>query len=138
MLRDMVEDINAGYLNIPGEITQTHQISLTDLHSDEMRKWVFERVKLARIFFQSGRSYIAQVKNFRCRLAGFAYLSRFEYMLGIIERDGYCLQLEYAERKSFRAGLWMGWRTLISVLNIRWINLELEPQAALTEHCEEG
>jgi phytoene/squalene synthetase len=137
MLRDMCEDISAGYINLPGDYIQAHQISFEELHSYAIREWVFERVKLARKFFQSGRSYIAQVKNFRCRLAGFAYLSRFEYMLRLIERDGYCLQLEYPERKSLWAGLWMGWRTIISTLNIRWIKLDLEPQAALIDRCEE-
>jgi phytoene/squalene synthetase len=137
MLRDMAEDINAGYINLPSDYIQTGKISFEELHSEAIRRWVFERVKLARNYFQSGRSYITHVKSFRCRLAGFAYLSRFEYMLRLIERDGYCLRLDYPERKSFRAGLWMGWRTLISVLKIPWIKVELGPQAALADRCED-
>jgi hypothetical protein len=37
-------------------------------------------------------------------------------MLRAIERDNYCLRPEYPERKSLRAGLWMIWLTLTSLL----------------------
>jgi phytoene/squalene synthetase len=136
MLRDMVEDIHAGYINIPGWQITTHPVSLEELHSRFIREWVYERVKLARGYFRSGRRYIAKVKNFRCRLAGFAYLSRFEWMLRRIERDEYNLQPDYPERKSLKAGIWMGWRTFISLLNIPWINLDPDRQAPLSEHGE--
>jgi len=138
MLRDMVEDITAGYFNVPGEYIKAQQISLEDLHSLAFRKWVFDRAKLARQYFDVGRKYIAQVKSFRCRLAGFAYLTRFEWMLRAIERDGYYLRADYPERKSLRAGLWMGWRTLASVLNLPWIRLEPRTQVALSDQCEDG
>jgi phytoene/squalene synthetase len=138
MLRDMVEDISAGYFNIPGEYIIAQQISLEELHSLSFRKWVFGRVKLARKYFKVGRKYISHVKNFRCRLAGFAYLTRFEWMLRVIERDGYCLRPEYPERKSVRAGLWIAWRTFMSVLNIPWMSLESGTQVALADQCEEG
>ena len=138
MLRDMVEDISAGYFNVPGEYIKAQQISLEDLHSLLFRKWVFERVKLARQYFDVGRKYISQVKSFRCRLAGFAYLTRFEWMLRAIERDGYCLRLDYPERKSLKAGLWIGWRTFLSVLNLPWLRLEAGMQVALSDQCEDG
>lgn len=138
MLRDMVEDISTGYFNVPGEHIKDQHISFEELHSLTFRMWVFERVKLARQYFKAGRKYIAQVKNFRCRLAGFAYLARFEWMLRLIEKDGYCLRADYPERKSFRAGLWMTWRTLISVLNIPWLRLDPGAQVALVDQCEEG
>jgi len=138
MLRDMVEDISAGYFNIPGEYIKAQQISLEDLHNLSFRKWVFERVKLARQYFDVGRKYISQVKSFRCRLAGFAYLTRFEWMLRAIERDGYCLRAEYPERKSLRTGLWIGWRTLVSVLNLPWMRLEPGMQVALSDQWEDG
>jgi phytoene/squalene synthetase len=138
MLRDMVEDTSAGYFNVPEEYIKAQQISLEGLRNLSFRKWVFERVKLARQYFKAGREYIADVKSFRCRLAGFAYLARFEWMLRVIERDGYCLRPEYPERKSLRAGLWMAWRTFISVLNIPWLSLEPGAQVALTDQCEEG
>jgi phytoene/squalene synthetase len=137
MLRDMFEDISAGYINVPGEYISEQHIVLDDLHSLPLRKWVFGRIKLARQYFSAGRRYIAQVKSFRCRLAGFAYLARFEWMIGAIERDGYCLRPEYPERKSYKAGIWMLWRTFVSMLNIPWMSLEPGPQIALTDQCEE-
>ena len=137
MLRDMVEDISAGYFNVPAEYIKAKQISLDDLHNLSFRKWVFERVKLARQCFEDGRKYISQVNNFRCRLAGLAYLTRFEWVLRAIEKDGYCLRAEYPERKSLRAGLWMSWRTFSSVLNLPWIRLHSDKQLAFSDICEE-
>jgi phytoene/squalene synthetase len=136
MLRDIVEDISTGYFNVPSEYNNSQPISLEDLHSLSFRKWVFERVKLARQYFNVGRKYISQVKSFRCRLAGFAYITRFEWMLRAIERDMYCLRADYPERKSLKAGLWMGWRTFASVINLPWMRLEPSPQVALSDQCE--
>ena len=137
MLRDMFEDISAGYFNVPGEYIKEQNISLADLQSLSFRKWVFGRVKLAREYFSVGRQYISEVKSFRCRLAGFAYLARFEWMMGAIERDGYYLRPEYPERKSIKAGMWIAWRTLMSVLKIPWMSFEPAPQIALIDQTEE-
>ena len=73
---------------------------------------------LARKYFMTGREYISRVKNPRCRLAGFAYLARFEWMLRLIERDDYRLRADYPERKSFRALIWIAWRVLASSVNL--------------------
>jgi phytoene/squalene synthetase len=137
MLRDMMEDISAGYFNVPGEYIKEQQISLDELRSLSFRKWVFSRIMLARHYFSAGRKYISNVKSFRCRLAGFAYLTRFEWMMRAIEQDGYYLRPEYPERKSFKAGMWMLWRTFVSMLNIPWVSLDPGPQVALTDPCEE-
>ena len=138
LLRDTVDDISAGYINIPGEYLKEQQISLEELHSLPFRKWVFGRIKLARQYFMIGRRYIAQVQNLRCRLAGFAYIARFEWILRAIERDGYRLRAEYTGRKSLKAGLWMAWRVFTSLLNLPWMKLELGTQMALSDQCEEG
>jgi phytoene/squalene synthetase len=116
MLRDSVEDVQAGYFNIPREYLETHGCSLQDVENRAYRKWVCGRVQLARMYFKAGREATAQVKNLRCRLAGYAYIARFEWMLRTIERDNYCLRAEYPERKSLRAGLWMSLLTLVSIL----------------------
>ena len=137
MLRDLVEDISAGYFNVPGKYIAEHHITLEDLHSLPFRKWVFDRVKLARQYFKVGRKYITNVKSSRCRLAGFAYIARFEWMMRTIEKDGYCLRPEYPERKSLKAGLWMFWRVFLSVVNIPWMSLEPGQQMALVDQCEE-
>lgn len=120
MLRDAVEDAGDGYFNIPREVLALRGISPQDVTSRAYREWVRERVQLARRYFKRGRQCTAQVKNWRCRLAGFAYAARFEWMLRAIERDNYCLRPEYPERKSLGAALWMGWLTLTSVLASVW------------------
>jgi phytoene/squalene synthetase len=117
MLRDAREDARNGYFNIPGEYLQEHGISPWDADSQAYREWVYRRVRLAREYFQLGRECLAQVRNSRCRLAGYAYTARFEWMLNAIERDNYCLRSEYPERKSLPAAVWMGWSTLESMIS---------------------
>jgi phytoene/squalene synthetase len=137
MLRDMVDDIALGYINIPGDVLEGGHISLDDLHSRSFRKWVFERAQLAQRYFEDGRKYIAQVKSFRCRLAGFTYLARFEWMLRAIEREQYCLRPEYPERKRMRVVLWMAWYVFTSLMNIPWMKYKPVELATLTDQCEE-
>lgn len=112
MLRDAVEDIESGYFNISAEHLRTRGISPQDITSQAYRDWVCGRVQTARAFFRLGRECTAQVKNLRCRLAGYAYTARFEWMLNAIERDHYCLCAAYPARKSWSAGVWMIWHTL--------------------------
>ena len=122
MLRDAIEDAEAGYFNVPREYLQTHGVSPQDVESWAYRAWVCQRVELARMYFKAGRECTARVKSLRCRLAGYAYTARFEWMLRTIERDNYCLRSEYPEHKSLWAGLWMGWMTLVSVFAPSWFD----------------
>jgi len=116
MLRDAIEDAEADYFNIPSEYLEVHKISPQDVESWAYRAWVCQRVELARKYFKAGREATAQVRSLRCRLAGYAYTARFEWMLRAIERDNFCLRYEYPDRKSLQAGLWMLWRTLTSAI----------------------
>jgi phytoene/squalene synthetase len=116
MLRDTLKDVKSGYFNIPREYLDTHGISPHDVKNRAYRDWVCGRIQLARGYFKLGCECTEQVRNWRCRLAGYAYAARFEWMLDAIERDNYCLRSEYPDRKSLRAGLWMGRSTLISML----------------------
>jgi phytoene/squalene synthetase len=125
MLRDACEDTEAGYFNIPLEYLQEQALSCQEMGRPVYRNWVSGRVELARGYFRSGREYIFQVQSFRCRLAGFAYVARFEWMLRAIERDEYRLRPDYPERKSLRAGLWMAWRTLLSAFG--WYRPGIDP-----------
>jgi phytoene/squalene synthetase len=120
MLRDAIEDNRVGYFNIPAEYLRSHRISPQEVDSPAYRRWVRGRVRLARQYFRAGRECLAQVKNWRCRLAGYAYAARFEWMLGVIERENYCLRADYPERQGPRAGLWMGWSTLASLVGAPW------------------
>ncbi|HEX6034867.1 MAG TPA: squalene/phytoene synthase family protein, partial [Anaerolineales bacterium] len=122
MLMDSFDDVQAGYYNIPREVLEANHIQpqdRTSLHSNAYRSWVQSRVLLARQYFQAGREYLARVQNPRCRLAGFAYTARFEWLLDTIEREGYVLRSQYGERKSLGAGLRMGLNILSSVMDVR-------------------
>lgn len=119
MLRDTFDDVQAGYYNIPREALEAGRVQPQDLLSKTYREWVCSRVRLARQYFDAGREYLARVESPRCRLAGFAYVARFEWLLDTIEREGYCLRPEYSERKSLGTGLRMGLSTLSSLLNLR-------------------
>lgn len=117
MLRDTMEDNAAGYFNIPQEFLTANKISPHDTKSEPYRAWVRSRVQLARDYFRSGRRYMAQVENFRCRIAGYTYIARFEAVLDSIERDDYYLRSQYKECKTLVTGARMGWSTLWSAIN---------------------
>jgi phytoene/squalene synthetase len=117
MLRDTFDDVQAGYYNIPREVLIANQISPEDVTRDAYRAWVKSRVQLARSYFKAGRDYLDQVQNPRCRLAGFAYAARFEWLLDTFEREGYLLRPQYAERKSAGTGLRMMISALSSMLH---------------------
>ena len=114
MLRDMVEDTLLGYVNIPADYLAAHGLShapsAADLAEPPFRAWVSARVRVARDELAAGRAYLAGLRNRRCRLAGAAYIARFEYVAGLIERDGYRLRADYSERRSPAATLWMARR----------------------------
>jgi phytoene/squalene synthetase len=116
MLRDTLDDYEAGYFNIPREFLQANKISPLDVDSTTYRAWVMSRVQLARTYFLKGRAYLGQVKNLRCRLAGYAYTARFENVLAAIERDDYFLRPDYRECKTVQAGAQMSLTVLWSAL----------------------
>jgi phytoene/squalene synthetase len=119
MLRDALEDAEAGYYNIPREVVDAHGIAPWEVESQAYRNWVQRRVHQARACFRAGRDHLAGVENPRCRIAGYAYIHRFEVILDCIEREGCTLRAEYPERKSCGRGLSMiGW-ALWMALNYR-------------------
>jgi phytoene/squalene synthetase len=137
MLRDMLEDIDVGYINIPSELIPDGQSSSEIVHSPEFREWVAERVELAHVNFEAGRKFIAGLKSKRCRLAGFAYLARFEWMLKVIKSENYALRREYPERKSLKAVLWITGRVFTSWLNLPSRNRKPQEAISLGDQCEQ-
>jgi len=123
MLRDTFDDIQAGYFNIPREVLESNHIAPQDVHRDAYRMWVKSRVELARIYFKAGREYLNRVESPRYRLAGFAYMARFEWLLNTIENEDYCLRSQYSERKSFTSGLRMSWLALSSMIKMRGMGI---------------
>jgi phytoene/squalene synthetase len=117
MLRDTFDDVQAGYYNIPREVLEANNIQPQDIQSKAYCDWVRSRVNLARTYFQTGRGYLARVQNPHCRLAGFAYTARFEWLLDTITQENFFLRPAYTERKSFSTGLRMGLSTLSTLLH---------------------
>jgi phytoene/squalene synthetase len=116
MLRDTYEDLESGYFNISGEYLAAHGITPQDVDLTAYQHWVNQRITLARHHFQTGRQAIRQIKSLRCRLAGLAYIARFEWVLRAIENDNYRLRSEYPQRKSLGASLWMVLNMLVSII----------------------
>ena len=130
MLRDTFDDLQAGYYNIPREVLEENHIEPQDVQSDAYRTWVKSRVQLAREYFRAGKAYFARVQNLRCRLACFAYIARFEWLLDTIEREEYVLHPQYRERKSVTTGLRMSWLTIASLINPREMETPSQPIAS--------
>jgi phytoene/squalene synthetase len=119
MLRDTADDLQAGYYNIPREVLEENHIEPQDVQSDAYRTWVKSRVQLAREYFRAGKNYFTRVQNLRCRMACFAYIARFEWLLDTLEQESYRLRPQYNERKSSRTGLRMSWLMLSSMMHLR-------------------
>ena len=112
MLRDSYEDTAAGYYNIPGDYLEAHHITPADIESDAYRAWVRGRVMEERACFTAVRNSLSRVENWRCRLAGYAYIGRFTGVLDAIEAEEYRLRPNYDDCKSWTACLKMGWSLL--------------------------
>lgn len=117
MLRDAAEDADLGYYNVPNEVADACGMAAREVTSEACRDWVKERVRTARACFRVGKHYLSRVKSLRCRIAGYAYIGRFEIVLDAIERDGYRLRAHYPERKGRRCGLGMMGQALWAALS---------------------
>ena len=109
LLRDMRNDLSAGYSNIPDEYLERNGIKLEDIDSPAFLDWVKTRVEAAREEFSQGKLYIDGLDVLRTKIAAYLYCARFEHILGTIEEDGYHLRLDYAEKYEILAWLRMIW-----------------------------
>ncbi len=116
MLRDTFDDAQIGYDNVPREVLNDNDMRVLDVCKPAYRAWVQSRVDVARRYFRAGKGYFARVENGRCRLACFAYIARFEWLLDTIEWEGYVLRPQYDDRKSIATMAQMARRTLTNVL----------------------
>ena len=66
-----------------------------------------------------GKEHLSQVSNLRCRLAGYAYTTRFEHVLDTIESDGFVLRPEYEDLCQPRDMALVSTRALIHALHYR-------------------
>ena len=111
LLRDMVQDTENGFINIPREYLEVHNISPNDIHSAPYQAWVRNRVELAYKYFDEGKRYLDDLSILRIKIVGFWYCARFENVVKTIEHDGYTLRREYNERGKISTWLriiWLG------------------------------
>jgi len=105
MLRDLISDLDEGYINVPHEYLEEHSLYPQKVGNPHMRAWVKAQVQLARQYFREGKSYLDQLDVFRCKIAGYWYCVRFECVLDAIENDGYILRADYNERRKISTRL---------------------------------
>ncbi len=105
MLRDMVSDVVDGYINIPREYLETHNLNPQDVSNPLFRAWVCERVEQARRYFREGKRYLDSLDVLRCKIVAHWYCVRFEITLDAIEHDNYVLRAEYDERRKLSSWL---------------------------------
>jgi phytoene/squalene synthetase len=130
MLRDTYADVRAGYFNVPREVLAASSIGPADIRCDAYRAWVRERVQLARAHFEAGRAYFAHIESRRHRLAGFAYMARFEWLIETLERNGFTLQEEYTDPPRLATGLRVGGLVVSSLAFPPWLRRPGLPVAA--------
>ena len=94
------DDLQAGYFNVPREVLEAASIGPGDTDSDAYRAWVAARVELAQRYLDAGRSYFRSVECRRHRLAGLAYIGRFDWLTQTIARDGFRLRPAYDDARS--------------------------------------
>ena len=116
MLRDTYADVQAGYFNISREVLDVHSIGPADVQSGAYRAWVKRRVQLARGQFETGQAYFARVRSLRHRLAGLAYIARFQWLIETLEREDFALRPRYGERRSLATAWKMGSLVIGSML----------------------
>jgi phytoene/squalene synthetase len=114
LLRDMQPDIEDGFINIPQEYLEAHDLEPEDVENPWMRAWVQERVNVAKGYFEAGKRYLNKVDVLRLRMVGHWYCARFERLLMTIERDGFVLRPSYNER-----------RRLPTIFKILWQGISL-------------
>ncbi len=116
MLRDMSDDLAEGFVNIPQEWLEAHNISMDTndigpeaVKNPPFRAWVQSQVEQAREYFGEGKHYLDELDVLRCKIAGYWYCARFECVLDAIERDGYVLRTQYNVRHKSFTWFKMGW-----------------------------
>ena len=119
MLRDTYTDMRAGYFNIPREVLAAHSIDPQDVHSEGYRGWIAGRVRLARAYLDAGKGYFARVQSSRHRLAGLAYIARFEWLIETLEREDFRLRPRYDESRSLASAVRMAWDVVSWMTRLR-------------------
>lgn len=118
MLRDTYDDVRVGYYNIPREVLEANGIGPLDVASEAYRAWVKSRVQLSGTYFDAGSAYLARVPNVRYRLAGLAYIARFEWLCEALEANNFRVRPEYSERHGIGTALRMARFSLSGMVHL--------------------
>jgi phytoene/squalene synthetase len=126
MLRDMVADIEAGYINIPREYIDAQHLKPGNVKNPQFRAWVQNRVELARSYLRSGKQYLDGLEILRAKIAGYWYCARYTGILDAIERDGYVLRREY--KRSLLSWIQIAWIGIMVTLKhtMRWVMIKMQ------------
>jgi phytoene/squalene synthetase len=116
MLRDLHEDLETGFINIPIEVLSGEKLHTSILVSERVRAWVRERVRTARTYFSAGKAYLDTIENPRCRVAGAWYAARFAGVLNAIEREDFLLRRDYSDCKGVRTRMRMATKGLLAAV----------------------
>jgi len=109
LLRDMIQDTQDGFINIPREYLEAHNINPNEVSTAPYIDWVRRRVELARAYFLEGKQYLDGLGVLRTKIVGDWYCARFESVLDTIERDRYILRSNYNERRKISTWLKIVW-----------------------------
>jgi phytoene/squalene synthetase len=99
LMRDMLPDIEEGFINIPKEYINEHELDPFDPNSEPFRNWLKGRIKEARWYMDEGKRYLESLDVLRMKIVGNWYIARFEVVLDAIEREGYILRPKYREQR---------------------------------------
>jgi phytoene/squalene synthetase len=116
MLRDTFVDLRAGYFNVPREVLDANGIGPGDIGGEAYRNWVQSRVELARACLDAGKVYFARVHTVRHRLAGLAYIARFEWLIDTLEREDFRLRPDYGGGGRLSSALRTTWLTVAPLI----------------------
>lgn len=94
-LRDMSDDIQEGFYNVPREYIVKHKLKLNKCTSPDLAEWVKDRVYTADNMFNLGIKYLYQSPPSRRRFAALLYCYRFLPLLSDIKYDKYILKPQY-------------------------------------------
>lgn len=95
LLRDFIEDLDQGYVNISQDDMERYRINLDNINDDNFQAWVRDQVELAREHFRKGKHNLSNSKRLRYKIASYLYCAKYEDILAITEKDNYRLRSEY-------------------------------------------
>lgn len=95
MLRDFIEDLNQGTMNISRDDLEKYEINLDKVNNENFRLWVRDQVMFAGECFRLGRRNLSNSSQLRYKIASNLYCAKYEDILAMIEQDKYFLRSDY-------------------------------------------